>query len=102
MFFLSTDVYLCIHVSLLILLLFMFMQMCVHLLLFRIVSNSGECAAEARLSFSTFSLVTGQWELETEGKPGQRETDVFDVVIVSLGHFTKPHLTSSVFKMASL
>ena len=36
--------------------------------------------------------VTGQWEIETEGKLGQRETHVFDAVIVSSGHFTKPHL----------
>ena len=36
--------------------------------------------------------VTGQWEIETEEKPGQRETHVFDAVIVGSGHFTKPHL----------
>ncbi|KAJ3599792.1 hypothetical protein NHX12_033747 [Muraenolepis orangiensis] len=36
--------------------------------------------------------VTGQWEIETEGELGQRETHVFDAVIVSTGHFTQPHL----------
>ncbi|XP_059922512.1 flavin-containing monooxygenase 5-like [Gadus macrocephalus] len=36
--------------------------------------------------------VTGQWEIETEEKPGQRETHVFDAVIVGSGHFTNPHL----------
>ncbi len=40
---------------------------------------------------SDFS-VTGQWEVETESRDGQRETHVFDAVIVSTGHFTQPHL----------
>ncbi|XP_051233285.1 flavin-containing monooxygenase 5-like [Dicentrarchus labrax] len=35
---------------------------------------------------------TGQWEVETEKREGQRETIVFDAVIVCTGHFTKPHL----------
>lgn len=35
---------------------------------------------------------TGQWEVETENGQGQRETHVFDAVIVSTGHFTHPHL----------
>uniref|UniRef100_UPI0037E971D4 flavin-containing monooxygenase 5-like n=1 Tax=Semicossyphus pulcher TaxID=241346 RepID=UPI0037E971D4 len=35
---------------------------------------------------------TGQWEVETERREGQRETHVFDAVIVSTGHFTQPHL----------
>lgn len=36
--------------------------------------------------------VTGQWEVETEGREAQRETHVFDAVIVCSGHFTQPHL----------
>lgn len=36
--------------------------------------------------------VTGQWEVETEGSGGQKETHVFDAVIVCTGHFTQPHL----------
>ncbi|XP_035504531.2 flavin-containing monooxygenase 5 isoform X1 [Scophthalmus maximus] len=36
--------------------------------------------------------VTGQWEVETESGEGQRETSVFDAVIVCSGHFTQPHL----------
>ncbi|XP_034438986.1 dimethylaniline monooxygenase [N-oxide-forming] 5-like [Hippoglossus hippoglossus] len=36
--------------------------------------------------------VTGRWEVETESGDGRRETRVFDAVIVSTGHFTKPHL----------
>ena len=55
---------------------------CVPLCLFS--ENSGECEAEARLSCDR--------EIETEEKPGQRETHVFDAVIVGSGHFTKPHL----------
>ncbi|XP_073332693.1 flavin-containing monooxygenase 5-like [Pagrus major] len=35
---------------------------------------------------------TGQWEVETESRDGQRETRVFDAVIVCTGHFTQPHL----------
>ncbi|XP_070765277.1 flavin-containing monooxygenase 5-like [Enoplosus armatus] len=35
---------------------------------------------------------TGQWEVETESKEGQRKTHVFDAVIVCTGHFTEPHL----------
>ncbi|XP_071343115.1 flavin-containing monooxygenase 5-like [Trachinotus anak] len=35
---------------------------------------------------------TGQWEVETERGEGQRETHVFDAVIVCTGHFTQPHL----------
>uniref|UniRef100_UPI0037E9BDD0 flavin-containing monooxygenase 5-like n=1 Tax=Semicossyphus pulcher TaxID=241346 RepID=UPI0037E9BDD0 len=35
---------------------------------------------------------TGQWEVETERREGQRETRVFDAIIVSTGHFTQPHL----------
>ncbi|XP_008275670.1 dimethylaniline monooxygenase [N-oxide-forming] 5-like [Stegastes partitus] len=35
---------------------------------------------------------TGQWEVETEKTEGQRETHVFDAVIVCTGHFTQPHL----------
>ncbi|XP_071751661.2 flavin-containing monooxygenase 5-like [Centroberyx gerrardi] len=38
-----------------------------------------------------FSL-TGQWEVETEGRESQRETCVFDAVMVCTGHFTQPHL----------
>ncbi|XP_071381100.1 flavin-containing monooxygenase 5-like [Centroberyx affinis] len=38
-----------------------------------------------------FSL-TGQWEVETEGRESQRETRVFDAVIVCTGHYTQPHL----------
>ncbi|KAM6963016.1 uncharacterized protein FYW47_008645 [Aplochiton taeniatus] len=36
--------------------------------------------------------VSGQWELETEGRDGQKESHVFDAVMVCTGHFTKPHL----------
>ncbi|KAM4629265.1 LOW QUALITY PROTEIN: uncharacterized protein ACJ7VT_001609 [Polymixia lowei] len=36
--------------------------------------------------------VTAQWEVETEGREGQREVHVFDAVIVCTGHFTQPHL----------
>ncbi|XP_070817074.1 flavin-containing monooxygenase 5-like [Chaetodon trifascialis] len=35
---------------------------------------------------------TGQWEVETERTEGQRETHVFDAVLVCTGHFTQPHL----------
>ncbi|KAM8745930.1 flavin-containing monooxygenase 5-like isoform 2-T2 [Acanthopagrus schlegelii] len=35
---------------------------------------------------------TGQWEVETESRDGQRETGVFVGVIVCTGHFTHPHL----------
>ncbi|XP_059196507.1 flavin-containing monooxygenase 5-like [Centropristis striata] len=35
---------------------------------------------------------TGQWEVETERREGQRETRVFDAVMVCTGHFTQPHL----------
>ncbi|KAM7388523.1 hypothetical protein PAMP_024691 [Pampus punctatissimus] len=36
--------------------------------------------------------LTGQWEVETERRDGQKETHVFDAVIVCTGHFTQPHL----------
>ncbi|XP_070688260.1 flavin-containing monooxygenase 5-like [Pempheris klunzingeri] len=36
--------------------------------------------------------VTGQWEVETERRDGQREIHVFDAVMVCTGHFTQPHL----------
>ncbi|XP_039985693.1 flavin-containing monooxygenase 5-like isoform X2 [Xiphias gladius] len=36
--------------------------------------------------------VTGQWEVETERGAGQRESHIFDAVIVCTGHFTQPHL----------
>lgn len=36
--------------------------------------------------------VTGQWEVETQRREGQKETHVFDAVIVCTGHFTQPHL----------
>uniref|UniRef100_A0A3Q3Q7W0 Flavin-containing monooxygenase n=1 Tax=Monopterus albus TaxID=43700 RepID=A0A3Q3Q7W0_MONAL len=35
---------------------------------------------------------TGQWEVETERRENQRDTHVFDAVIVCTGHFTQPHL----------
>ncbi|CAJ1064660.1 dimethylaniline monooxygenase 5-like [Notolabrus celidotus] [Xyrichtys novacula] len=35
---------------------------------------------------------TGQWEVEAESGQGQRETHVFDAVIVCTGHYTYPHL----------
>ncbi|XP_054646448.1 flavin-containing monooxygenase 5-like [Dunckerocampus dactyliophorus] len=35
---------------------------------------------------------TGQWEVETEGCDGQRETQVYDAIMVCTGHFTTPHL----------
>ena len=52
---------------------------------------------------------TGQWEVETESSDGQRETRVFDAVIVCTGHFTQPHLplkdfpgTRNIFVLFSL
>ncbi|CAB1324190.1 unnamed protein product [Coregonus sp. 'balchen'] len=36
--------------------------------------------------------VSGQWEVETERTEGQRETQVFDAVVVCTGHYTQPHL----------
>uniref|UniRef100_A0A3Q4ACR6 Flavin-containing monooxygenase n=1 Tax=Mola mola TaxID=94237 RepID=A0A3Q4ACR6_MOLML len=36
--------------------------------------------------------VTGRWEVETEQSEGQRETHVFDAVLVCTGHYTQPHL----------
>lgn len=35
---------------------------------------------------------TGRWEVETESSGGQKETWVFDAVIICTGHFTRPHL----------
>ncbi|XP_054458151.1 flavin-containing monooxygenase 5-like [Anoplopoma fimbria] len=35
---------------------------------------------------------TGRWEVETESRDGQKETGVFDAVMVCTGHFTQPHL----------
>uniref|UniRef100_A0A3B4AJA6 Flavin-containing monooxygenase n=1 Tax=Periophthalmus magnuspinnatus TaxID=409849 RepID=A0A3B4AJA6_9GOBI len=35
--------------------------------------------------------LTGQWEVDTEKQNGQKETHVFDAVIVCTGHFTHPH-----------
>ncbi|XP_077441058.1 flavin-containing monooxygenase 5-like isoform X2 [Vanacampus margaritifer] len=35
---------------------------------------------------------TGQWAVETEGRDGRRESEVFDAVMVCSGHFTTPHL----------
>uniref|UniRef100_A0A8D0DB72 Flavin-containing monooxygenase n=1 Tax=Sander lucioperca TaxID=283035 RepID=A0A8D0DB72_SANLU len=43
------------------------------------------------------SAATGQWEVETERREGQRETRVFDAVMVCTGHFTQPHLPLSDF-----
>ncbi|XP_028442626.1 dimethylaniline monooxygenase [N-oxide-forming] 5-like [Perca flavescens] len=40
---------------------------------------------------------TGQWEVETEGREGPRETRVFDAVMVCTGHYTQPHLPLSDF-----
>ncbi|XP_054458153.1 flavin-containing monooxygenase 5-like [Anoplopoma fimbria] len=40
---------------------------------------------------------TGRWEVETETKDGQRETGVFDAVMVCTGHFTQPRLPLSDF-----
>ncbi|RVE73984.1 hypothetical protein OJAV_G00036680 [Oryzias javanicus] len=37
-------------------------------------------------------VVTGQWDVETEDAEGQRETTVFDAVLVCSGHYTQPHL----------
>lgn len=36
--------------------------------------------------------MTGQWEVEVENEQGQRNTHVFDAVIVCSGHYTHPHL----------
>lgn len=35
---------------------------------------------------------TGQWEVDTEKQNGEKETHIFDAVIVCTGHFTRPHL----------
>ncbi|KAG7515065.1 hypothetical protein JOB18_049222 [Solea senegalensis] len=35
--------------------------------------------------------VTGQWEVETQTGENQRETHIFDAVMVCTGHFTQPH-----------
>lgn len=35
---------------------------------------------------------TGQWEVDTEKQDGEKETQVFDAVIVCTGHYTRPHL----------
>ncbi|XP_019936741.2 flavin-containing monooxygenase 5-like [Paralichthys olivaceus] len=35
---------------------------------------------------------TGRWEVETKSRDGERETCVFDAVMVCTGHFTQPHL----------
>ncbi|KAK7933774.1 hypothetical protein WMY93_004670 [Mugilogobius chulae] len=35
---------------------------------------------------------TGQWEVHTETENGQKQTHVFDAVIVCTGHYTQPHL----------
>ncbi|KAM4574149.1 flavin-containing monooxygenase 5-like [Fundulus diaphanus] len=40
---------------------------------------------------------TGQWDVETETSEGQRETHVFDAVMVCTGHYTQPHLPLSDF-----
>lgn len=36
--------------------------------------------------------VTGQWEVQTETREGQKKTHIFDAVMVCTGHFTQPHL----------
>ncbi|XP_024134978.1 flavin-containing monooxygenase 5 [Oryzias melastigma] len=41
--------------------------------------------------------VKGQWDVETESAEGQRETSVFDAVLVCSGHYTRPHLPLSDF-----
>ncbi|XP_041646429.1 flavin-containing monooxygenase 5-like [Cheilinus undulatus] len=41
---------------------------------------------------TTDLAVTGQWEVETEDEERERETHVFDAVLVCSGHFTQPHL----------
>ncbi|KAJ8376353.1 hypothetical protein SKAU_G00069330 [Synaphobranchus kaupii] len=35
---------------------------------------------------------SGQWVVETEKKGGDKETHIFDAVMVSTGHYTQPHL----------
>uniref|UniRef100_A0A3B4FI44 Flavin-containing monooxygenase n=1 Tax=Pundamilia nyererei TaxID=303518 RepID=A0A3B4FI44_9CICH len=45
--------------------------------------------------------VPGQWEVETESREGQRETRVFDAVMVCTGHFTQPHLPLRDFPIES-
>ncbi|XP_051929184.1 flavin-containing monooxygenase 5-like isoform X7 [Hippocampus zosterae] len=35
---------------------------------------------------------TGQWVVETEGRDGRQESEVFDAVMVCVGHFTTPNL----------
>uniref|UniRef100_A0A3P9JMG4 Flavin-containing monooxygenase n=1 Tax=Oryzias latipes TaxID=8090 RepID=A0A3P9JMG4_ORYLA len=41
--------------------------------------------------------VTGQWDVDTESAAGQRETHIFDAVLVCSGHYTQPHLPLSDF-----
>ncbi|XP_072295123.1 flavin-containing monooxygenase 5-like [Eucyclogobius newberryi] len=38
------------------------------------------------------SALTGQWAVDTEKQNGEKETHVFDAVIVCTGRFTEPHL----------
>uniref|UniRef100_A0A8C4DP77 Flavin-containing monooxygenase n=1 Tax=Dicentrarchus labrax TaxID=13489 RepID=A0A8C4DP77_DICLA len=54
----------------------------------RLYAQTTVVSVRQRLDFDA----TGQWEVETERTEGQRETIVFDAVIVCTGHFTKPHL----------
>ncbi|XP_042336987.1 flavin-containing monooxygenase 5-like isoform X2 [Plectropomus leopardus] len=42
-------------------------------------------------------VATGRWEVETKRTDGQRETHVFDAVMVCTGHYTQPHLPLSDF-----
>ncbi|XP_036377170.1 flavin-containing monooxygenase 5-like [Megalops cyprinoides] len=35
---------------------------------------------------------SGQWEVETESREGDRERHIFDAVMVCTGHYTQPHL----------
>lgn len=57
------------------------------------VSQTSVVGVKQRADFAA----TGQWEVETERREGQRETRVFDAVIVCTGHFTQPHLPLSDF-----
>lgn len=40
---------------------------------------------------------TGQWVVETEGRDGRQESEVFDAVMVCPGLFTNPNLPLSDF-----
>ncbi|KAF7658377.1 hypothetical protein LDENG_00013720, partial [Lucifuga dentata] len=61
------------------------------LLYLRLYAQTFKLLQHIHFQTSDFA-VTGQWKVETERTDGQRETHVFDAVIVCTRHFTLPHL----------